>query len=334
MKTFLHLSAITLAFVYLCGCTSTRVLPAQIFSSENYCQVLSPATTQYDSLLAIQIRKDTTFSLEVQNRFTQRARSVAADIGVQSLLTDFVKVEKQIQQSKNTDHVLQMVAFRQEITERISLASLELTSVLSEINCELGRATELKNYLQLQIEKRETSSTILSVLAAASAQIVVSIFNLSDADHRVVEATEIGGALISAYFVFRALKKKDKKAEFLHKRNFLKDIRDNPINSTVYLPMVWHYLSKEYENPEETITVRQTILNRWQELNLLTETEEQEQEQRIQLLFGEGGLYSIDDINNRISLLDLLAIEVSLMNQELKQLQQEIMVGYLMRRGG
>jgi hypothetical protein len=259
---------------------------------------------------------------------------VAADIGVQSLLTDFVKVEKQIQQSKNTDHVLQMVAFRQEITERISLASLELTSVLSEINCEIGRATELKNYLQLQIDKRETSSTILSVLAAASTQIVVSIFNLSDADHRVVEATEIGGALISAYFVFRALKKKDKKAEFLHKRNFLKDIQDNPINSTVYLPMVWHYLSKEYENPEETITVRQTILNRWQELNLLTETEEQEQEQRTQLLFGEGGLYSIDDIDNRISLLDLLAIEVSLMNQELKQLQQEIMVGYLMRRGG
>jgi hypothetical protein len=57
MKIFLHLSAITMALVYLSGCRSTRVLPAQIFSSENYCQVLSPATTQYDSLLAIQIRK-------------------------------------------------------------------------------------------------------------------------------------------------------------------------------------------------------------------------------------------------------------------------------------
>jgi hypothetical protein len=45
------------------------------------------------------------------------------------------------------------------------------------------------------------------------------------------------------------------------------------------------------------------------------------------LLFGTGGLYSLDDIDTRISLLDLLAIEISLMNQELKLLQPEIILG-------
>jgi hypothetical protein len=294
--------------------------------------VLSPATSAYDSLLAIQIRKDTSFSGEVQARFTQRARSVAADMGVQPLLTQFVRVEKQIRQQQTSEHLLQMVAIRQEITERIALASLEVTSVLSELNCEISRATEMKNYLQLQLDKRETSSTMLTILAAASAQVIVSFFNLTDTDQRIIESTEIAAALISGYFAYRVLKKKDKKATFLHKRNFLREIRDNPENSSIYQPMVWHYLTKEYENSEETITVRQTILNRWQELNLLTETEEKEQEQRIQLLFGNGGLYSIDDIDNRISLMDLLVIEVSLMNQELKQLQQEIMVGAQLKR--
>jgi hypothetical protein len=308
------------------------LLPAQIFTSESYCQVLSPATSAYDSLLAIQIREDTSFSGEVQARFTQRARSVAADMGVQPLLTQFVRVEKQISQQQTSESLLQMVAIRQEITERIALASLEVTSVLSELNCEISRATEMKNYLQLQLDKRETSSTILSVLAAASAQVVVSVFNLTDTDQRIIESTEIAAALVSGFFAYRVLKKKDKKATFLHKRNFLRDIRDNPEHSDVYQPMVWHYLTKEYENKEEIPTVRQTILHRWQELNLLTETEEKEQEQRIQLLFGEGGLYSIDDIDNRISLMDLLVIEVSLMNQELKQLQQEIMVGAQLKR--
>jgi hypothetical protein len=334
MKQLLQISTAFLFIACICGCKTGRILPVQIFTSGEYCQVHIAATTQYDSLLAIQIQRDTTFSAEVNKRFTLRAKSVAADVGVQSLLTQFVKVEKEIQHNKTADNLLQMVAIRQEITERVSLASLELTSVLSEINCEIGRATEMKNYLQLQLDKRVVSATILSVLAAATAQVVVSIFSLSDKDQRVIEATEIGGALMSGYFALSALKQKDKKAMFLHKRNFLTEIRDNPTNSTIFLPMVWHYLTKEYENTDKTITVRQNILNRWQELNLLTESEEQEQVQRIQLLFGEGGLYSKDDIDNRISLLDLLAIEVSLMNQELKQLQQEIMVGYLIRRGG
>jgi hypothetical protein len=294
--------------------------------------VLSPATSAYDSLLAIQIRRDTSFSPEVQARFTQRARSVAADMGVQSLLTRFVGIEKQIQEKETAHNLLQMVAIRQEVTERIALASLEVTSVLSELNCEISRATELKNYLQLQVDKRETSSTILSILTAASAQVLVSVLSLTDTDQRITETTEISGALVSAYFAYRALKKKDKKATFLHKRNFLTDIRDNPATSMVYQPMVWHYLTKEYENLAETPTVRQTILDRWQELNLLTEAQQEEQAQRIQLLFGQGGQYSIDDIDNRISLMDLLVIEVSLMTQELKQLQQEIMLGAQLKK--
>lgn len=327
MNKALLLSVILLIFVFGCGCHTSRQLPAQIFTSGDYCQVLSPANTQYDSLLATQLRNDTIFLPEVQARFTQRARSVAADIGVLSLLSKFVHLEKQLQQNQEADQLLQMVTIRQQVTERIALASLELTSVLSEINCEIGRSTEMKNYLQLQLDKRETSATILSVLAAASAQVISSVMNLSDADQRVIEATEITGALVSGYFVFQALKKKDKKAMFMHKRNLLIDIRNNPVSSAVYQPMVWHYLTKEYENREQTLTVRQTILNRWQELNLLREAEKEEQEQRLTLLFGQGGLYAIDDIDNRISLLDLLAIETSLMNQELKQLQQEIIIG-------
>jgi hypothetical protein len=326
MKSFLYLGAVLL-YGFTAGCQASRQMPAQIFTSGEYCQVLSPATMQYDSLMAIQLAQDTVFSPEVQARFTQRARSVAADIGVLFLLNRFVEQHKQVQQNQSADFLWQLVTTRQEITEHISLGSLELTSVLAEINCEIGRAIEMKNYLQLQLDKRETSSTILSVLAAASVQVIASVMNLSETDQRIIEGTEIGGALLSGYFAYRALKKKDKKAMFLHKRNLLTDIQNNPEHSAIYQPMVWHYLTKEYENLQETPTVRQTILNRWDELNFLREAEGEEQQQRLALLFGTGGLYSIDDIDTRISLLDLLAIEVSLMNQELKQLQQEIMVG-------
>ncbi|MDO1446614.1 hypothetical protein Q0590_10155 [Rhodocytophaga aerolata] len=327
MKIPIHLWFLFLVCTITIGCHSSRKLPAQIFTSDAYCQALSPSTTQYDSLLAIQLAQDTVFSPDLQARFSQRARSVAADIGILPLLTRLVQLDNQQQQSPDTDLLLQMVAARQEITERISLVSLEVSSVLDEINCEIGRATEMKNFLQVQVEKRETSSTILSVLIAASAQIVVSAMNLSDADQRLIETTEIGGALLSGYFAYRALKKKDKKAVFLHKRNFLTDIQNNSEQSTIYRPMVWHYLTKEYENLQETRTVRQTILQRWEELPLLRETEQEEQQQRLSLLFSTGGLYSLDDIDTRISLLDLLAIEISLMNQELKQLQQEITLG-------
>jgi hypothetical protein len=151
----------------LCSCRVNKTRQTPIFTAEGYCNISPPAAPLMDSLWMMQIDRDSAFSPVVQRRFSQRARSVAADIGIQSILTEWVHGEARFKAQPTNVNRSNLVMLRHDVTDRILLATQELTTVLAEIACERTRATELKNYLQQQTDKRVFRLTILSVLAGA-----------------------------------------------------------------------------------------------------------------------------------------------------------------------
>jgi hypothetical protein len=316
-----------LAWVMIVGlpsCRSVKNTSVQIFNAERYCQVMPVSVSYNDSLWASISAIDSAFSPAIKRRFSQRARSSAADIGILPLLNQFVETEKRLQHTPTDTDQLKMNTIRQSISEHILLASLDVSNVLAEIECEQDRAIAMKNYLQLQADKRTRKLTIYSILAGAFATVFVSTLTLANAQPQYVEAVSVGGGLIGGYLAVRSLTTTDQ-AQFNHPRNHLTDIRDNPKMSKVYPPMVWHFLTRELENQAKTPTAREIILDRWRELNLLTEAQSEDQLARLALLFGNGGIYSNDEISHRISLIDSLETEIALMQQELQQLQQELL---------
>jgi len=314
-----------LVTVSLCSCRVNRTRQTPIFTAAGYCYVSTPAAPLLDSLWAVQIARDSVFSPVVQRRFTQRARSVAADIGIQAILTDWVRAEARFKEQPTDDHRSQLVLLRHDITDRILLATQELTTVLAELACERTRALELKNYLQQQTDKRVFRLTILSVLAGALSTVVSGTLAIAGADDPYVEGVAMGGAVLSGYWALRASGGFEE-ADFSHKRNHLTDVRKGPVYSKVFPPIVWHFLTRELEPDKQTRTVRETILERWDELDVINETETDEQRRQGVLLFGPGGRYNLTDAGRRISLLEVLELEVGSMYQELKQLQQELVL--------
>ncbi len=59
--------------------------------------------------------------------------------------------------------------------------------------------------------------------------------------------------------------------------------------------MVWHFLTREFEPDKQSQTVRETILERWKELDLLDDEGTEEREQNNRLLFGPGGRYNLTE---------------------------------------
>jgi hypothetical protein len=50
------------------------------------------------------------------------------------------------------------------------------------------------------------------------------------------------------------------------------------------------------------------------------------EERRIQLFFGDGGTYSVDELRARAAMLDLLKTDISLMHPGLTRLIRELLV--------
>ncbi|MES2733463.1 MAG: hypothetical protein V4714_17085 [Bacteroidota bacterium] len=313
-----------MGFTVLPSCQAVKTTGVQIFNAERYCQVMPTSSSYNDSLWASISAIDSVFPLGIKQRFSQRARSIGADIGILPLLNQFVQTEKRLQHNLTDADQVKMNTIRQNISEHIMLASLDVSNVLAEIECEQDRALAMKNYLQLQADKRTRKLTIYSILAGAISTIFVSTLTLSNGKPEYIESVSVGGGLIGGYLAVRTLTTTDQ-ALFNHPRNHLKDIRDNPKRSKVYPPMVWHFLTRELENQAQTPTAREIILDRWKELNLLTEAQSEAQRARLELLFGNGGIYGNDEISHRISLIDSLETEIALMQQELQQLQQELL---------
>lgn len=294
----------------------------RVFVSDNYCHAAPTYGQTYDSLWALITRRDSVFSAQVQQRFSKRSRSVAADLGIVELLDRFVGLEQVATRDSSATNRLNLMVLRQQIQERISVGTLELSGVLIELECEQDRTIELKNYLDAQAGTRTNRRTIVSIVAGALTAVVSGVLTLVRADDRLTQGLAIGGSAFSSYWGFRALKG-EARHPFSHRRNHLRDIVENPTVSRVYPPVVWHYISRELEGLP---TVREVVVERWQELDLLGGVTPVQRRKRFEMVFGNGGTYEADDANVRISLIDLLESEVGLMNQEMKQLQQELLL--------
>ena len=74
------------------------------------------------------------------------------------------------------------------------------------------------------------------------------------------------------------------------------------------------------------MSLREHLLEQWREREKLEQTTGTEEQQRRNLLLGQGGAYSIPDLRARAAILELLASSVDLMHDDLGLLIRELLV--------
>jgi hypothetical protein len=286
----------------------------------------SKTTYYYDSLLTPQSLQSQIADSATIERFSLRARNIAVSAGAMRALNEFTRLEPKAKAGSESAK-LALLYVRQEIDERLSLAVLDISSVLAEIECEKDRASQLRNHLLLVINKRVKILNIGSIFVGALATVVSSGVSLiRPNDNVLIQEVSIIGATFGGYLALRQIFVQ-RKGYFAHPRNHLRDIWLNSSKPLTFPPNVWHFLTKQFTIDGKQFTGRELLIRQFIEIGALDLPNKKDKTNRVSLFFSDGGEYSVSHLSDRINMLELLETEINLMKYDLKRLHQEILIG-------
>ena len=88
---------------------------------------------------------------------------------------------------------------------------------------------------------------------------------------------------------------------------------------------MWYYLNTRLMDDPAQQTLREHLIVRWREEGRLGKAGSEMERRRIELFFGDGGTYDIEELRARAAMLDLLETDISLMHQGLNRLIRELL---------
>lgn len=306
-----------LAVFCLCTASCSLLTKKNLKVSQlNYCAPTSPYLYDSTYLPLNDVSSFVKNNPSLLKKFTYQDLLLANASGSLPLMKDLVHLQDTKADDEDSIYVL---VKRQQIFNRLLLASTELASMAAELDCESERSKQLANYLDQINDTRVQRLTILSVVTGA----VTGIITSTSGSHHVQVAVGISGSLISALFGGMAVLSSRKSIILQHNRNVLADIWYMPKTSTVYPPFIWYVLNEKAFNNEGTSTIIQSLKDRWIEQELISMPDKAN---KASLFFGNGGRYLANDLHTRASMLNQLKAEVRSINQNLQSLMLKLSV--------
>jgi hypothetical protein len=249
--------------------------------------------------------------------FSPQARQVATIIGVQGLLTEMRRLELDLERGIQAASVRLMVV-RQELSDRLLLALFETTSVAAELECEKARAEDLAARLEEIRNDIQQRRTVLAILADSISGVFAGTFLLLGSEV-LSGIIDLSGSIGALGFGVAALGG-DQVYELRHRTNLMAPVWHGHEPGDEFPAAVWRYLNSPVRE-RSSRTRRDTILGGWRAR--LGKPESKVGRRRIQLLFGEGGVYRINELRYRGEMLGLLKTHINLMTQDLNLLFRE-----------
>lgn len=259
----------------------------------------------------------------MRTQFSPAAFEMTNALGMLSSLDRLLQLEAQIGPS-GEGPALQYLRERRHITDRITLGMLEVSSAAGESDCEEGRAMLLAELLQEEREERTGVYTVLALIGSGAAAVITG--GIALAASGVSTAANIGAVIGGSFeLTFGLMAETGADTEELHHpRNLLRNIWTG--KNTTFPTPVWNFMNTRVLDDPSQQTLRELLIVRWREEGRLGKAESEMEQHRIQLFFGDGGTYSVDELRARAAMLDLLRTDISLMHQGLSQLIRELLV--------
>jgi hypothetical protein len=245
-------------------------------------------------------------------KFSYSDLLIANAAGTLLVLQDLIHLEE----NKKAEDLIYILIKKQQIFNRLLLASTEVASLAAELDCESERSKQLANYLDQINDTRIQRLTIASVITGAATAIATSVIK----NGKSQIAVGISGSIVSAVFGGLAAFSSRQSILFKHHRNLLADIWYENKTSTFYPPFIWFILQgKEFSNTGEHSSIH-NIKERWIEEGMVEIKNKQQEE----LYFGTGGKYKADDLHARTNMINQLKAEVRSVNQTLQSLMLKL----------
>lgn len=208
---------------------------------------------------------------------------------------------------------LDILRLRSEIDSKMTIALTELDAVAAEFDCEGERVGQIASYVDDLNERRMNKLVIYSILIGGAASIASGTIK----DDKAGSAVDIGAGIAGAALGFLTLKPKSEKVEFIHKRNLLRDIWNEKLESENFPPFVWYmYTEEKFFSNSGDLSIIKNIKEKWLQFNFHNDFDEA----NASVLFNDGGMYKADDLHNRTSMLNQMQSATRTINQSINYL--------------
>jgi hypothetical protein len=257
--------------------------------------------------------KHITIDTALKKHISPGGLHIANTIGIVNYLNAYSQIIHTASNVNDTKRRLKILELKQAIDHQINNASLVISAVSSELDCEEERVSQIAHYLSEKQGNLESKLTIGAIVLGATGAILTGgVIKDEKVSNATGIATGIGEAALGLTMLFNK-----RKIEFYHDRNILRDIWEGPNVSSLIPSFIWYYLNHEDHNDN---SLRKEIINKWSQFGQI----DMESSTNSLLYFGNGGKYSADELNNRADMYDQLESQIYLLKQKLMTLAIEI----------
>lgn len=316
IKSKIHLWPVITGFCIVTSCTGIKNEQLRIQLEKSNCnqQNIYSYSKQEMPVPLNQINLDSALT----EAFSRKSLNMANSINAIDLLKEYLAIRKSYRQYPTTEKRLDLLECAQKINQRISISSLEISAVASEMDCEEERADQIAGYLKGKEDNIETKLTVGGLLIGGTGAVASGfLVNKGNAGDYIGVGTGIAGAVAGLLILTSK-----KKIEFHHKRNALHDIWQGGETSTNFPPSVWYYLNYNDDSQIQG-SLREITISKWMNLGQVSGDQPKDKQRNLDLYFGAGGKYSAEQLRNRADMLDQVESLVNLMKQDLKELAIE-----------
>ncbi|MFZ2905709.1 MAG: hypothetical protein WAZ98_05850 [Cyclobacteriaceae bacterium] len=257
----------------------------------------------------------------LSNGFSFEALNVVNAFGFLDLLKVYDMQKNKYLRNPTIENRLKLIELNSTITQKINIASIEISSVTSELDCEEKRADQISNFLKGKADDRERNLVIGSIVVGALGAIVTESLNNSSSGENAGSYVAVGTALAEATFGIMMLAN-NKKVSFSHERNTPGEIWLGPPTSKTLPPSIWYYLT--YKDPDKgKESLREVMVKNWTTFGQIKNDNKKSNQSLQELYFGTGGKYSSEQLKNRADMYDQIGAYINVMKQDLKTLSIE-----------
>lgn len=303
------------------GCSSTLATPKDTYTFAHGCtssQTPFKNTPVSDVETAPALR-DTIRNGEAAKDYSAVAIDIADVTNVLPLLNHLATLEHMQHDAAETDRV------RRKLINRVQLATLEVSSLVAELECEVHRTDEVEDRIRHAQYTRSMSQTILSLLIGGLVNVATGGLGMATRGGDTASIINIAGGTAEILFGTSANFTKVRQ-EFKHPHNHLARLWAGEGFKDYYSPAIWHFLTRPNSRDHEGRSLRNVLIEAWQEQSRLGKPGSREARKHEELLFGAGGQYDAEDLHIREAMLQQLESIIQLMHQDLETLLREVLI--------
>lgn len=262
----------------------------------------------------------------LSNRFSAKDLNIANAIGLLPLLKEWAQLQNSLSLQPSLNQQVALLQLQQQMNTRLDLASLEISAVSAELDCEEEKIRQVAAYLSDKEKKAETRLTVASIIMGSASAIVTGILLSGNDKSNVSDGIGVGVGIADAALGIGILTNQ-KKVALQHPRNVLRELWLATETSSVYPPSIWYYLNHPAPGNTDGASLRAQLIANWKKFDQVNASASKKQEKNLDIYFSDGGTYTTEQLENRAGMYDQIESTIKLMKQDLRNLTLSISRG-------